>query len=188
MPEGMRDTFRLMRLPRQITEINMDSKTALTPAQAKKILSVVKPLRQKPHLNVEQTQKVIAQLDKILTPSQKEAITNLRPGFGRRMNGRPGAEGMNNGDRPRRARGDSNGDRPRGEFGQAGGDRPRGEFGQGQSSGDRPRMRWNPDAMKDFNPFYVKSAKGSSDRFTEMRAKHMNEFFAMLEKTAAKKK
>jgi cell division septation protein DedD len=185
MPGQMRDTFRLMQLPRQITELNKDAKTALTPAQAKAILSVLKPLRQKPTLTVEEAKKVSAQLDKIFTAEQKEAMANLRPGFGRGMNRPgPGDEGRSSSDRPR---GERRGDRPRGEFaqGQRDGDRPRGEFGRGQGNSDRPHMRWNTDAMKDFNPFYAKPASDGNDRFAEMRANRMNEFFAMLEKTAA---
>ncbi|HAH87822.1 MAG TPA: hypothetical protein DCL60_10695 [Armatimonadetes bacterium] len=111
MPGQMRDTFRLMQLPRQITELNKDAKTALTPAQAKAILSVLKPLRQKPTLTVEEAKKVSAQLDKIFTAEQKEAMANLRPGFGRGMNRPgPGDEGRSSSDRPR---GERRGDRPR---------------------------------------------------------------------------
>jgi hypothetical protein len=54
-----------------------------------------------------------------------------------------------------------------------GGPRPGGPNGQG---GQR---HFDPNAMKDFNPFYTKVAKGD-DRAAQ-RAKRMNEFFAELE-------
>ena len=75
-------------------------------------------------------------------------------------------------------------------FGQRSGRGPGGPGGQG---GDRPRTgqgggqrHFDPNAMKDFNPFYTKVAKG--DQHAADRAKGMNEFFAALEAKAKAKK
>jgi hypothetical protein len=49
--------------------------------------------------------------------------------------------------------------------------------------GDRAgRPRFDPDAMKDFNPFYSKAAKG--DEFAARRAARWNDFFKALENKA----
>ena len=74
-------------------------------------------------------------------------------------------------------------------FGQGG--RPGGP-GQGpprDGGQDRNRQsggrHFDPNAMKDFNPFYTKFAKG--DTRAEERAKRWNEFFAALQAKAKKK-
>ena len=50
---------------------------------------------------------------------------------------------------------------------------------------DGQRRQWDPNAMKDFNPFYAKAPKG--DKRAEERVKRWNEFFAGLEKKAKAK-
>lgn len=50
----------------------------------------------------------------------------------------------------------------------------------GPRQADRPRL--NPDAMKDFNPFYSKVKAG--DEFAARRVKRWNEFFAALQEKA----
>lgn len=70
-------------------------------------------------------------------------------------------------------------------------------FGQGPGQGPRPggagqvrppqgaRRHFDPNAMKDFNPFYTKAPKG--DTRAAERAKRWNEFFAALQAKAKKK-
>ncbi|MCX6375129.1 MAG: hypothetical protein NTU88_03660 [Armatimonadetes bacterium] len=71
-------------------------------------------------------------------------------------------------------------------------------FGQGQRPGQGPprdggqdrnrqsgQRHFDPNSMKDFNPFYTKAPKG--DTRAEERAKRWNEFFAALQAKAKKK-
>ncbi len=58
-----------------------------------------------------------------------------------------------------------------------------GQGGPGGGQGNRPRF--DPNAMKDFNPFYSKVDK--KDPRSADRAKRWNEFFTTLEKKAAGK-
>lgn len=65
---------------------------------------------------------------------------------------------------------------------------PPGDRDKERPSGPPPaagQRRFDPDAMKDFNPFYSKAPKG--DKWAEERVKRMNEFFASLEKKAKTK-
>lgn len=60
--------------------------------------------------------------------------------------------------------------------------------GQGRPGGPPPggdragRPRFDPNAMKDFNPFYAKAAKG--DEFAARRAARWNDFFKALDSRA----
>ena len=56
---------------------------------------------------------------------------------------------------------------------------PQGQQSRPSQGGQR---HFDPNAMKDFNPFYTKVAKG--DKRAEERVKQMNEFFAALQKKA----
>ena len=68
------------------------------------------------------------------------------------------------------------------QFGQRGTGRGGpGEPGGPGRPGGRPRMM-DPNAMKDFNPFYAKTAAG--DEFAARRAKRWNDFFGDLQKKA----
>jgi len=74
-------------------------------------------------------------------------------------------------------------------FGQGPGGRGGPGGGPGQGGPPRPpqgeRRHFDPNAMKDFNPFYTKVAKG--DTRAAERAKRWNEFFAALQVKAKKK-
>lgn len=71
-------------------------------------------------------------------------------------------------------------------FGQGpGGNRPPGQGGPPSTGQSAQRRHFDPNAMKDFNPFYTKVAKG--DTRAAERVKRWNEFFAALQKKAKTK-
>ena len=100
MPEGFRNTMQLMRLPRQISELNKDKKTALTPGQAKQILAIVKPLRSKSKLPSDQAKLVSEKIHKVLTGAQIDAMSSQR-GFGHGGGRRGGGRQPEGGWKPR---------------------------------------------------------------------------------------
>lgn len=156
MREKYKYTFQLMRMTGHIAEIDKNKKHTLTPAQAKQVLFVLKPLREKPKLTQDQAKQALKKLEKIFTASQLNAMAKIKPrlrqGQGPRMAGDGQRQGMGN---------------------------------NGRDNGNREHRRWDPNAMKDFNPFYTKAPKG--DERVEVRAKRWNEFFNNLEKKAHKK-
>ena len=159
-------TFQLTQMVRKIGEIDKNPKYALKPAQAKKILSVIKPLRAKPKMTQEQAKTALKQLKAALTIDQLNAMARIkdRPGGRPGGPGGPGAPGM----------------RPGGGAGAPGMGRPGGNGAGAQ--GARPRM--DPNAMKNFNPFYkdpkAKPAPGvRGNQRTDV-------FFKSLETRAAK--
>lgn len=173
MPEQFRYTFQLTRATRNITELEKNKETALTPAQAKQVLAILKPLRSKPKLTSDQAKAASIKLEKVFTLAQQDAIAKMRPQFGRDRGTRQG-----DGQRPGLNRDNAQRDgQKRQGVGQ------RGQNARGQA-GNQQR-RWDQNTMKDFNPFYVKPAKG--DKMAAAQAKRWNEFFASLEVKAKSK-
>lgn len=154
MQEKYKYTFQLMQMVGHIGEIDKDKKYTLTPAQAKQVLDVLKPLRSKPKLTQDQAKKALKDLKKVFTAKQLNAIARIKPRI------RQGQQGSN----------------PRANAGA----RPRPEAGN-----RNPQRRFDPNAMKDFNPFYSKAPK--DDQRAQARIKRWNEFFAALEKKAKSK-
>lgn len=161
-------TFQLMQMVRKIGEIDQNPKYALKPAQAKKILGVLKPLRSKPTLTQDQAKTAIKKVQAVLTVDQLNAMARIKerprgfgggPGGGQGM-GRPGGGG----------------------FGGPGMGAPGGRPG---GQGNRPRM--DASRMKNFNPFY-KNPKAPAQGFAARGAKRMDTFFADLQKKAGKGK
>jgi hypothetical protein len=157
-------TFQLTRFVGNIREIDQDKKYTLTADQATKVLAILKPLRGKPKMTQDQAKKTLTSLKKILTTKQLNAMARVKPRFGGGGQ-RPGGGG-GNGNRP--PGGGGNGNRPPG-----GG--PPGGGGGGQH-------RFDPNAMKDFNPFYTNPK--ATDEFAKRGAKRWDEFFSALEKKA----
>ena len=158
-------TFQLVQFTFQIEQLEKDSKHALTPAQAKQVLTVLKPLRTKPKLTEDQAKHALKSLKSFLTVGQLNAMSKTKS-FNKRPSGRsfgPGGPG-----------GEGSPGRPNG-------------IGAPPKSGDAKNNppRFDTKAMKDHNPFYVKVDKkdpGSVDR-----AKRWNSFFSAIEKKAAGK-
>ncbi len=175
-------TFQLTQMVRKIGQIDQDPKYALKPAQAKKILGVLKPLRSKPKMTQEQAKTTLKQLKSALTIDQLNAMARIKD----RPGGRPGA-GASGGQGMGRPGGGGFGGPGMGGpgmggpgMGGAGMGRPGGQGGPGGT----PRM--DPNAMKNFNPFYKnpKAAQGPGAR----GAKRTDAFFAALQAKAAKAK
>ena len=100
-------TFQLMQTVRHIGDIDKDPKYTLSPAQAKQVLAVMKPLRAKPKLTQDQAKQALKYLKKIFTVKQLNAMAKIKAPQ-RRMGsgglggpGGPGGPGRNTqGNRP----------------------------------------------------------------------------------------
>jgi len=155
--EDHKYTFQLMQMVRHIGIIDKDSKHTLTPVQAKQVLSVLKPLSSKSKLTQDEAKQALKDLKKVFTVDQLNAMARIKPP---QMGRRPGGQGG-----------------PGGPGGQGG---PGGPGANGNRQGNR--MRWDPNAMKDFNPFYTKVSQ--SDPRSADRAKRWNDFYKSLDKKA----
>lgn len=153
MREKYKFTFQLMSMVRHIGEIDKNPKYALSPVQAKRTLAVLQPLRSKPKMTQDQAKDALRGLKPIFTVDQLNAMAKIK-------------------------------DRPMGQR-RMGGGGPGGPGGPGGGGpggpGGRPRMM-DPNAMKDFNPFYTKG--GPKDEFSQRRAQRWNEFFGNLQNKA----
>lgn len=144
-------TFQLSQMVRHIGEIDKDPKHALTPAQAKQVLAVLKPLRTQPKLTQDQAKQALKDLKRVFTVDQLNAMAKIKS-----PQRRPGMGG------------------PGGPGGPGGQGRPGGGM-----QGNRPRFDMN--AMKNFNPFNPKvdksdqrsvdRAKRMNDMFSDLEKK-----------------
>lgn len=180
-PDGAEgsDAIRNMQSLRMVMGISRIDVNEITPNQAKQILDILTPLRSKSRVTEQEWQQVGANLQKVFTAEQMEAMFRPRTDtqFGRRPD-----QGSSS-DRPTRERPQSaptDGQRPAME--------PRAP--REPSSGTRPERpsqpqtetRRDPDLMRDFNPFYSQAPEG--DERAEARVKRMDEFFSGLKKRA----
>lgn len=160
--EKHKHTFELVDTVRKLGEIDKDKKYALTQAQAKQVLAVLKPLRDKPKLTQAQAKQALSGVKKPLKVEQLNAMSRIK---------QP--------DRPGRGQGLAAGPRP------GAGQRPAGPppGGPPGEPGTRPAQRGlDAKTTQDFNPFYSKATAG--DPGSAQRAKRWNEFFSSLEKRA----
>jgi hypothetical protein len=76
---------------RAVSEINRDPATALSPAQAKQLLGIVKPWTTKPAMTEEDAKGIMRSVKKVMTSRQLNAMAQVKPtrGFG----GGPGGPG-----------------------------------------------------------------------------------------------
>lgn len=172
--EAHKYTFQLTSTLRALEQIDKDPKTKLTPAQAKKILAVLQPYRNKPKMTQDDAKNALKGIKAALSVDQLNAMArfeaerrNRRGGFGG-----PGGGGM--GMRP--------GGSPGGPPGGAPGARPGGAPGAGNRPGGNFRMP-NLAQMKDFNPF----KPDTSSPFGQRSAEYWNNFFKGLQQRAAGK-
>ncbi|GEM_PF-569151 len=166
--------MQLMRTASLIGLLERDEKHALTPAQAKLVLKILTPLRSKPKLSNEEAAAVADRLNKVLTSAQHEALAEMRAGSrtGQRPDGQRQVppSGMV-GQRP------PQGTPPPGQDG------VRREGSPSGTSGERRVVRnSSAEQMKDYNPFYTEGSPDSE--MLRTRARHMEAFFAALEKKA----
>jgi len=120
-----------MRMADNIGALDKDKKHALSAAQAKKVLVILKPLRAKPKLTQVVAKQTLASLKKVFTADQLNAMARIKPKV--QAHPRPG------------------GPPPGGPGGPPPGPPP-----NMQNGGSPP----GPNAMQDFNPFYAKAPKG----------------------------
>lgn len=150
------------------TELERMKSTQLTPDQAKKILSVLTPLRKQPKLTQDQAKATIQKLQKVLTQRQLAAIDRVlqrAPAFGRRPGG-PGAGGP-----------------PGGPGGPGMGAPGAGRPGQPGGPGAGARPRFDPTRMQNFNPF---NPAKDSPRYADEKERN-DKLFAFLSARAAGK-
>src|SRR5947208_2432536 len=69
---------------RAIDEMNHDPAAALSPAQARQLLGIVKPWTTKPRMTEQDAQWIMRSIRKVLTSRQATIVANARPprGFG----------------------------------------------------------------------------------------------------------
>lgn len=162
--EAHRYTFQLTSTLRGLEVLDRDAKTKLTPAQAKKILAVLQPLRNKPKMTQDEAKNALKQIKAVLTVNQLNALARYEADRRNRRGGLGGG-GM--------------GMRPGGMGGPGGvpGARP------GGPGGARPQMP-NPSQMKDFNPFKPNPQMGP---FGQRAAEYWDSFFKGLQQRASGK-
>ena len=171
--EAHKYTFQLTSTLRALQDIDKDPKTKLAPAQAKKILAVLQPYRNKPKMTQDDAKNALKGIKAALNVNQLNAIARIEA---ERRNRRGGPGGMGGG---------GMGMRPGGTGGQPGGApgaRPGGAPGAGGAPGGGFRMP-DPSQMKDFNPF----KPDTSTPFGQQAADRWNQFFKGLQQRASGK-
>lgn len=168
--EAHRYTFQLTSTLRGLDDLDKDPKTKLTAAQAKKILAVLQPLRNKPKMTQDDAKNALKQIKAALTVNQLNALARMEAERRNRRGG-PGGPGGPGGA----------GMRPGGPGG-APGARPGGPGGAG-GAGGRFQMP-DPSTMKDFNPFNPRPEMG---QFAQRGAEYWKTFFSGLQQRAAGK-
>jgi hypothetical protein len=149
---------------RAINEINRNPATAITSAQAKQLLGILKPWTTKPKMTEEDAKGIMRSVKKVMNARQLTAMGNVKPqrgfGGGGRQGGGPGGPGGGPG---------AFGGRPGG-----------GPGGPGGPGGGGPRF--DPNRMKDMN-FLSTKADPNNPR-TSRRVEGNKRMIAMLEAKA----
>src|SRR5262249_14338974 len=130
-----------------------DKSTAITPAQAKSLLGILKPWETKDKMTPDQAKDVIKSVQKVFTPKQLTVLGKIpERGFGGRGGGQGGGGGRGPG-----------GGGPGGPGARGGGARAGGGPGGGAPGGARPGgggpgggRTFDLNAMKNYNPFTIK--------------------------------
>jgi hypothetical protein len=175
-------TFQMTRMLRGLQELEKEPKNALTPPQAKSILTLLKPWQAKPKMTQDDAKNIMKGVKKVLTASQLNALSRVQDrGFGGR-GGRGGPGGGPGGPGGVGGPGGGPGGGPPGGIrgGRAGG--PGG--GPGGPGGGRRMM--DPAQMKNFNPLYAKA--DPNNRMMSRWAQRNKQMFAMLSARASGKK
>lgn len=147
-----------------IGRLEQDGKQPLSGDQAKQLLAILQPLRAKDKLTQDEAKDTFFAVQKVLTMEQRTAIDAL-PVL-RRGGGRPGGPGV----------GGFGGAPGAGGSAGMGGGRP--GAGPGGAGGGQ-RRQFDPEAMKDFNPFNPANPMGG-----QRSAGRMAKFFTDLEAKA----
>jgi hypothetical protein len=150
---------------RAINEINRNPATALTSAQAKQLLTVLKPWTAKPKMTEEDAKGIMRSVKKVMTARQLTAMGNVKPGRmgGGRPGGGPGGPGGG----------------PGGFSGRPAGGGP----GGGPRAGGGPGGRgFDPSRMKDVN--FLSTKVDPKNPRGSRRAEGNKRMIAMLEAKA----
>lgn len=156
----------VQRTLRGIGELNRDPKTALTPAQAQKILAALKPWRTKPKMTDEQASKLNKQITAPLTIAQLKKLASMPRRGGGMMGGGRGPGGGGPGGGGARTGGGPGGNGPRRAF-------------------DPSRIP-NPAEYNPINPATSPMAKGNPE-MAKRSKQRMDQLFAGLAARAAGK-
>jgi hypothetical protein len=187
--EDHKYTFQLTRMLRGFEELNKDASTALTATQAKGVLTLLKPWQTKPKMTQDDAKNLMKGIKKQLTVKQLNALSRVQdrgfgggrggpgggPGGGGGFGGPPGGPGGG-------PAGGGFGGPPGGPGGGPAGGGFRGPGGQGGPGGGR---RFDPAAMKNFNPLLVQA--DPNNRFQQRRVERNKRLFAMLAQRASGK-
>ncbi|HEY3418600.1 MAG TPA: hypothetical protein VGM23_17120 [Armatimonadota bacterium] len=159
MREKYKNTFALSRFAGNIGKLEEEGKVPLTPAQAKAVLAVLEPLRTKTTLSQDEAKDALKGLKAALNEQQLTEIGKMK--------------------QPQRGRGQGGG---MGQGGQGGGMGQGGGRGQGGGTGQGggQRRAFDPNTMKDFNPFNPPKDSPMAQRGIE----RWNKFFDALKKKA----
>jgi len=151
--EANKYKFMLVRMAHNIGRLNPEKKAPLTAKQAKAILGVLNPLRKKTTLTEDESKTYIKKLKANLTAKQLTEMGKMK--------------------RPERQGGGGQG----GPGGPGGQGRP---GGQGGPSANGQRPRFDPNAMKTYNPFNPPKDSPMGGRSSQRTA----DLFKGLEKIA----
>lgn len=166
--EAHKYTFQLTSTLRAIEQIDKDPKTKLTSAQAKKILAVLQPYRNKPKMTQDDAKNALKGIKAALNVNQLNAIARIEAERRNRRGG-PGGPGPGGGGMGMMRPG-------------APGGQPGGAPGAGGRPGGSFRMP-NPAQMKDFNPFKPDTSTFGGQRAAE----YWNNYFKGLQQRASGK-
>jgi len=162
-------TFQLTDTVVALGELEKQNRHALTPAQARKVNTVLARVRKQPKLTQEQAKQALKDLKAPLSERQLTEIGKITKQMSERR-GRPDGAGP----RP--------GGRPDGAAARPGGPRP-----GGRPDGERPDARrpgMDPARMKDFNPLAAPAGEAGARQRGNRR---LQEAVSLIEKKAAKK-
>lgn len=172
MPKDFQDAMSKIGLLMAVSEIsalNKNKTHALSGAQAKKVLSILNPLRSKPKLSCAEAQAVSGKLQKVITPSQERAYEEMMK------------VEMDKAMRKMKASGKTPGmyrQLPKGANAHMG---PGGRKFGGPKPDAKQMARANEE-MKSFNPLYSGLGKGSKSAIRVVHS--MDTFFNDLKKRA----
>jgi len=153
--------FKLQHTFLTLAALEKTDKGTLTQSQAKQILDIMTPLRSKPKLTEEEAKQTLARVNKVLTAGQLKAIADAESGRGDHQ-------------------GPRDGQRPPPPAGATGQKPPEGAPGPPH----QPRQ-FDPEAMKDFNPFYTGGPNGGG--MGPAQGRRLDTFFDALKKKAGVK-
>ena len=155
--------FKLQHTFLTLAILDRTGTSTLTQSQAKQILDIMTPLRSKPKLTEAEAKQTLARVNKVLTAGQLKAIADAESARGNHQ-------------------GPGDGQHPRPPAGAPGPGQKPPEGAPGQPHQGR---QFDPEAMKDFNPFYTGGPNGGG--MGPAQGRRLDTFFDALKKKAGVK-